>query len=97
MTNRQLSKIDQLHYGKGLCLGDGLGSETLTREEFASLLTVANTCAVSAPPAVIPAEHSARLIALGYMAYVSGSLRMTSPGRRWIKAGFKLTRWISPA
>ena len=42
--------------------------ETLTREEFASLLTVGNMSAVSDPPAVIPAEHSARLIGLGYMA-----------------------------
>ena len=42
--------------------------ETLTREEFASLLTVGNTSAVSDPPAVIPTEHSARLIGLGCMA-----------------------------
>jgi len=40
------------------------GSETLTREEFASLLIVGNTSMVFAPPAVIPAEHRARLIAL---------------------------------
>jgi hypothetical protein len=37
-------------------------SENLTGEEFASLLTVANTNAVLEPPAVIPVEHSARLI-----------------------------------
>jgi hypothetical protein len=41
-------------------------SEPLTPEEFASLLTVGNTCAVREPPAVIAAEHSARLIGLGY-------------------------------
>jgi hypothetical protein len=64
-------------------------SETLTHEEFASLLTVGNTSAVSAPPAEIPAQHSARLIALGYMADLSGRLRMTSPGRRRIAEGFK--------
>ena len=64
-------------------------SEALTREEFASLLTVGNTSAVTAPPPVIPGEHSTRLIALGYMAYLSGRLRMTSPGRRRIAAGFK--------
>ena len=41
----------------------------LTREEFASLLTVGNTCAVLEPPAVIPVERSARLVvALGYKA-----------------------------
>jgi hypothetical protein len=40
-------------------------AKMLTREEFASLLLVGNTSAVSDPPAVIPAEHSARLIALG--------------------------------
>jgi hypothetical protein len=56
-------------------------SKMLTREEFASLLTVGNTCAVLEPPAVIPADHSARLIALGYMADLEGRLRMTTTGR----------------
>ena len=55
-------------------------SKKLTREEFASLLKVGETSAVLEPPAVIPAEHSARLIALGYMADMAGRLRMTSPG-----------------
>ena len=64
-------------------------SENLTCEEFASLLTVGNTCAVREPPAVIPAEHSARLIALGYMADLDGRLRMTTPGRWRIATGFK--------
>jgi hypothetical protein len=64
-------------------------SKMLTREEFASLLTVGNTCAVLDPPAVIPAAHSARLIALGYMAELSGRLRMTTPGRSRIAAGFE--------
>jgi hypothetical protein len=39
-----------------------------------------------APPAVIPSEHSTRLIALGYMADVAGRLRMTTPRIR-IAAG----------
>ena len=56
-------------------------SKMLSREEFASLLTVGNTCAVLEPPAVIAAEHRARLIALGYMVDLSGRLRMTTPGR----------------
>src|SRR5258706_10353544 len=60
-------------------------SKMLTREEFASLLTVANTSAVLEPPAVIPPEHSARLIALGYMADLSGRLRMTTAGRARIR------------
>jgi hypothetical protein len=64
-------------------------SKMLIREEFASLLTVGETCAVADPPAVIPAEHSARLIALGYMADISGRLRMTTPGRTRIAAGFE--------
>ena len=64
-------------------------SKNLTRKEFASLLKVGNTCAVREPPAVIPAEHSARLMALGYMVDLSGRLRMTSPGRRRIAAGFE--------
>jgi hypothetical protein len=58
----------------------------LTREEFASLLTVANTSAMSDPPAVIPADHSARLIELGYMVDLEGRLRMTTPGRSRIRA-----------
>jgi hypothetical protein len=61
----------------------------LTREEFASLLLVGNTSAVSDPPAIIPAEHSGRLIALGYMADLSGRLRMTTPGRIRIAAGIQ--------
>ncbi len=47
-------------------------SKKLTREEFVSLLTVGNTCAVLQAPAVIPAAHSARLIALGYMTDLAG-------------------------
>jgi hypothetical protein len=62
-------------------------SKTLSAEEFASLLTVGNTSAVTSPPAVIPAEHRDRLIALGYMADISGRLRMTTPGRIRICAG----------
>jgi RecB family exonuclease len=64
-----------------------LTSEMLTPEEFASLLTVDNTSAVTSPPAVIPAAHSARLIALGYMVFLEGRLRMTTPGRIRIYAG----------
>jgi hypothetical protein len=64
-------------------------SKILTREEFASLLTVGNTCAVLEPPATIPADHSAYLIRLGYMAHLSGRLRMTSLGRSRIRAGIE--------
>jgi hypothetical protein len=60
-------------------------SKELTRKEFASLLTVGNTCAVLEPPAIIPVKHSARLIALGYMADLSGRLRMTASGRLRLK------------
>jgi hypothetical protein len=62
---------------------------TLTREEFASLLTVGNTRAMSDPPAIIPAGHRITLIALGYMADLEGRLRMTTPGRSRIAAGFE--------
>jgi hypothetical protein len=62
-------------------------AKTLTHEEFASLLTVGNTSAVTDPPAVIPADHRDRLIALGYMTDLAGRLRMTTPGRIRIYAG----------
>jgi hypothetical protein len=58
-----------------------LEAQILTQEEFASLLLVGNTPATSRPPAVIPAAHSARLIALGYMVDIDGRLRMTTTGR----------------
>ncbi|MBR1152488.1 hypothetical protein [Bradyrhizobium sp. JYMT SZCCT0428] len=58
----------------------------LTHQEFASLLAVGHT-AVNDRPAVIPAEHSARLIALGYMADIAGKLRLTTPGKNRIAAG----------
>jgi hypothetical protein len=55
-------------------------AKMLTHEEFASLLLI-DTPTTYGPPAVIPLEHSARLIALGYMADIQGRLRMTTPGR----------------
>jgi hypothetical protein len=61
-------------------------SEDLTREEFVSLVKVGNT-RVNAPAPTIPAEHSVRLIALGYMVDLAGRLRMTTPGRVRIYAG----------
>jgi hypothetical protein len=67
--------------------GMALDVEMLSPEEFASLLLVGNTSAVARPPAVIPAAHGARLIALGYMVEIDGRLRMTTPGRVRIYAG----------
>jgi hypothetical protein len=60
-------------------------SEMLTLEEFASLITVGDT-PINGPGAKIPAEHSARLLELGYMVHLSGRLRMTTPGRQRISA-----------
>jgi hypothetical protein len=60
----------------------------LTCEEFAFLLTVGNT-SVHDSPAVISAKHSAWLIGLGYMMDLAGRLRMTTPGRPRIAAGFE--------
>ena len=57
----------------------------LTHEEFASLLAIGHTPRNDSP-AVIPPEHSARLIALGYMADIAGRLRLTTPGRNRIAA-----------
>jgi hypothetical protein len=62
-------------------------TKNLTFKEFASLLAVGNTSAVFDPPAAIPAEHSAKLIKLGYMADLEGRLRLTTPGRIRITAG----------
>jgi hypothetical protein len=61
-------------------------SDFLTHEEFSSLFLVGNTLPVH-PPALVPTEHSARLIALGYMSDFAGRLRMTKPGRHRIAAG----------
>jgi hypothetical protein len=55
----------------------------LTLNEFVSLLAVSNVGPNDPAPA-IPAEHSARLTALGYVADLEGKLRMTSPGRNRI-------------
>jgi len=86
-----LSKTDQTS-GRGSCHSRVMAKkpETLARQEFASLLAVSNT-SVNEPPAVIPAEHSARLIRLGYMADLSGRLRMTTPGRRRLAVGLEQT------
>ena len=63
--------------------------KTLTREEFVSLLIVGNSCPVTDVTAVIPAEHTARLIALGYMAYLSGRLWTTKSGKSRRATGFE--------
>jgi hypothetical protein len=61
-------------------------SKPVTPEELASLLKVANRSAILEPPAINPSEHRARLIGLGYMANISGRLRMTTTGRRQTSA-----------
>ena len=63
-----------------------LKAKKLSLEEFASLLTVGNT-RVNCPAPLISSEHSARLIALGYMVDLTGRLRMTTTGRFRIYAG----------
>jgi hypothetical protein len=71
----------------GHALGMSSEAQLLTPEEFASLLLVGNTSALTCPPAVIPAEHRALLTGLGYMVEIDGRLRMTTPGRIRIAAG----------
>jgi hypothetical protein len=61
-------------------------TDDLTAEEFASLLVVGNVPPSGRAP-IIPAAHSDRLIALGYMVFLSGRLRMTTNGRVRIYAG----------
>jgi hypothetical protein len=63
-----------------------LEAAMLTPDEFASLLAIGNTPVNGTVP-VIPSEHSARLIAMGYMVDLAGRLRMTTPGRVRIYAG----------
>jgi hypothetical protein len=86
--DRDDANLDAIWRGEIMTVNliSAVGKE-LTLGEFASLLAVGNTCAVLDPPAVIPAEHSARLVALGYMADLDGRLRMTTPGRIRIAAG----------
>ena len=56
--------------------------QTLTREEFASLLSVGNI--------TIPFEHELRLTMLGYIADLDGRLRVTTSGNaRIAAAGFE--------
>jgi hypothetical protein len=61
-------------------------AKTLTLEEFGSLVAIGNMPVHGSAP-VIPAAHSTRLIALGYMVDIAGRLRMTTPGRFRIYAG----------
>jgi hypothetical protein len=62
-------------------------AKILTIKEFASLRAVGDSEISGRPAPVIPAEHGARLIALGYMIQFCGGLRMTTPGRKRIAAG----------
>jgi hypothetical protein len=93
-----LVKVDHSAIAElGYILMMALTSKKLTREEFASLLKVANTSAVLEPPAAIPAAHSARLIGLGYMAHLDGRLRMTTTGRYGIAAAENQNRPVPEA
>jgi hypothetical protein len=65
-----------------------MAPKKLTHEEFASLLKIGNS-SVKNPPATIPVEHSAKLIALGYMVDFEGRLWMTTPGKHQIAVGLK--------
>jgi hypothetical protein len=66
-------------------------NETLTREEFVSLLVVGSPTSITDPPPRIHVEHSARLIALEFITDLSGRLRTTTSGRSRIAAGFENT------
>jgi hypothetical protein len=81
-----VSNIDHAGSPKRDTLNMMIDSNLLTNEEFSSLVLVGNNLPAH-PPALVPAEHSARLIALGYMSDFAGRLRMTTPGRHRIAAG----------
>jgi UDP-N-acetylglucosamine acyltransferase len=68
----------------------------ITREEFISLNKVGIAYAASAASAVIPTNHSLRLIALSYIVDINGRFRMTAPGRARIEAGFENKPLIDP-
>jgi hypothetical protein len=70
----------------GPCSNDGRRNENAHPQRVCLLLAVGNTT-VFDPPAAISAEHSAKLIKLGYMADLERRLRMTTPGRLRIAAG----------
>ena len=55
-------------------------------DDDSSLFLVGNNLPAH-PPALVPADHCARLIALGYISDFACRLRMTSPGRHRIAAG----------
>lgn len=61
-------------------------SKRLRKSELSSLRKVGHLPVVNTPPPEIPAEHRARLIALGYIVDLLGRLRMTSPGRALLAA-----------
>src|SRR5450631_4782579 len=73
-------KLGQLPSNPATLLSPFINGRRQLEPEFASLLTVGNT-RFNAPVPAIPAEHSDRLIALGYLADIAGRLRMTTPGR----------------
>jgi hypothetical protein len=70
---------------------DSKSKPLITREEFGSLLVIGNPSAITDLPSVIPAQHRARLIALGLIADLSGRLQTTTLGRSRIAAGFENT------
>lgn len=82
-----LIKIDHTELTKHSMLLRMAETQTLTPEEFASLLRVSDLSAFREPPAVIRTEHQARLIALGYLVDLDGKLHMTTLGRYRIYAG----------
>lgn len=57
--------------------------EFLTRDQFISLLMVADAGPNSHAP-IIPIDHETPLVGLGYVANLQGKLRMTTPGRERI-------------
>ena len=54
-------------------------SDFLTRDQFISLLLVADAQPIPAP--IIPIDHEIRLIELGYIVNLQGLLRITTNGR----------------
>jgi hypothetical protein len=80
-----MSKIDQPRIADRIIVAHGL---RIIKRGICLVAQGRQYVRCNEPPAEIRADHSHRLITLGYMAHLQGRLRMTTLGRARIAAGF---------